>query len=449
VTSPVRRAVAFAVVGSIALLVPVVTAGRSPALATVLATGPFIAIAALAIGVVRSGTLFELFARPGDRRDGRLYGLAGYALAIAGLALLSVQFDLPMPAFVTTVLVLAYGNLAGKLVGWRWPDEVIATGGFVAGGLLGGVVGGIVSAGVLGVALDNELVALLVFLAASGALVAALLRTVLFERDDPLVMLSVGLLLWLFADLQIAITIEGIAVALAITLALGVLSYVLELGSLPGLLTGVLLSLLTIVLGDLRWFAVLVTFFGVGGLATSYRYEEKLDRGVAQENEGARGSGNVLANSIVALVAVLAAEASPSHTGIGETVFLFAFAGAVAAAMSDTLSSEIGGLFDSPRLITTLERVEPGTDGAVTWRGELAGLVGATFIAAIAAGAFPRVGVPGGTLVFLAGVLGMTVDSLLGATIEGRYVENEGVNLLATLAAAVAAAVVAAALGLA
>jgi hypothetical protein len=32
-----------------------------------------------------------------------------------------------------------------------------------------------------------------VFLAASGALLAALLRSFLFERDDPLVMVSVGL----------------------------------------------------------------------------------------------------------------------------------------------------------------------------------------------------------------------------------------------------------------
>jgi uncharacterized protein (TIGR00297 family) len=449
VSTPVRRAVAFAVVGTIALLVPVVTTGRSPALATVLATAPFIAIAALAIGVVRSGMLFELFARPGDRRDGRLYGLAGYALAIAGLALLSAQFGLPVPVFVTTVLVLAYGKLAGKLVGWRWPDEVLAMGGFVAGGILGGSVGGAFAAATMGQPLDGTVLALLLFLAASGALVAALLRTVLFERDDPLVLVTVGLLLWLFADLPLFLTLEGVAVALAITLVLAGLSYVLQLGSLPGLLTGVLLSLLTIVLGDLRWFAVLVTFFGIGGVAASYRYEEKLERGVAEDNEGARGSGNVLANSIVALLAVLAAAASPSHTGIEETVFLFAFAGAVAAAMSDTLSSEIGGLFDAPRMITTFETVAPGTDGAVTWQGELAGIVGASVVAIIAGAGFGRIGLTGGALVLIAGLLGMTVDSLLGATIEGRYVENEGVNTLATLAAAVVAAVAAAVFGLA
>ena len=45
--------------------------------------------------------------------------------------------------------------------------------------------------------------------------------------------------------------------------------------------------------------------------------------------------------------------------------------------MSDTLSSEIGGLFDRPRLITSFEPVDPGTDGAVSWQGELAGVVGA------------------------------------------------------------------------
>jgi len=450
VTTPVRRAGAFAVVGTIAPLVPVVTAGRSPALATVLATGPFIAIAALALGVVRSGTLFELFARPGDRRDGRLYGLAGYALAIAALALLAVQFDMPVPVFVVVVIVLAYGNLAGKIVGHRWPDEVLATGGFVLGGFLAGLLGGAFGTVVDRAAIDGQQVALLAFLAASGALVAALLRTVLFERDDPLVLLSAGLLLWLFADLmEDEVVVTVVVVAIVTTVLLGVVTYALDIASLPGLVTGVLLVLLTIVLGGAAWFALLVTFFGVGGLASQYRYEEKLERGVAQENEGARGSGNVLANSIVALFAVLAHAASPSHTGVEPVVFLFAFAGAVAAAMSDTLSSEIGGLYDGPRLITTFERVPAGTDGGVTWQGEIAGIAGAGLIAVIAGVAFARIGTPGAGLVLVVGVLGMTVDSLLGATIEGRYVGNEGVNLLATLAAAVVAAGLAAAVGLA
>jgi uncharacterized membrane protein len=51
-------------------------------------------------------------------------------------------------------------------------------------------------------------------------------------------------------------------------------------------------------------------------------------------------------------------------------------------------------------------------------------------------------------VIVAAGVAGMTVDSLLGATVEGRLFGNQGVNLLATLAAAVAGAALAVATGL-
>ena len=448
VTAPVRRAAGFALVGSVTLAVPWATVGRSAAMATIIATAPFLLLAALSLTVFDEGTIFELFARPGDRRDGRLYGLAGFALAIAGLAIVSVQFGLPIWVFVGSVFVLSYGNLAGKIVGLYTPEEVVATAGFVGGGFLAGVAAQVVAAFAWDIAVTEQSLALMAFLAATGALTAALLRTVLFERDDPLVLVTVGLLLWLLADLQLAITVEGVVIALVVTTALGYVSYAIETASLPGMLTGVLLALLTIVLGSWRWFILLIAFYGVGGLSTKFHAETKIERGIADVNEDARGSGNVLANSLVALVAVLAQAASPAYTGVDGTLFLFAFAGAVAAAMSDTLSSEIGGVFDDPVLVTTFERVEPGTDGAITWQGEVAGVVGAALIAAIAGLAFTVIGVTGAGLVLAGGVLGMTVDSLLGATIEGRYVANEGVNLLATLAAAVGCGAGALALGL-
>ena len=406
-------------------------------MATIIATAPFLLLAALSLTVFDEGTIFELFARPGDRRDGRLYGLAGFALAIAGLAIVSVQFGLPIWVFVGSVFVLSYGNLAGKIIGLYTPEEVVATAGFVGGGFLAGVAAQVVAAFTWDIAVTEQSLALMAFLAATGALTAALLRTVLFERDDPLVLLSIGLVLWLFSDLPLQdVTATRIALALAVTVALGYVSYALETASLPGMLTGVFLGLLTIVFGDFRWFAMLITFFGLGGLSTKFRYEEKQDRGIAEENEGARGSGNVLANSIVALLAVLAAAASPSHTGVDPLLLLYVFAGAVAAAMSDTFSSEFGGLYDNPRLITTFKRVEPGTDGAVTWQGAVAGLIGSGLIAGIAGGLFPDIDAAGTLLILGAGFAGMLVDSLLGATIEGETIGNQSVNLLATLAAA-------------
>jgi len=440
VTATVRRAAGFAAVGTLSLSVPAIARMVRPAIATVAAPGPYIVVAALALYVVDDGPVFELFARPGDRRDGRLYGLAGFSLAAAALALLAVRFGMPMPAYVGTVFLLSWGNLGGHLVRSMRDSPVVATAGFVVAAFGACVVGHYATTLVVDITLAWPLV---VFLAASGALLGALLRVVLFERDDPLVMVSVGLLLWLFVDLGLELSTGRIAVALAVTVVLGYVSYVLETASLPGMLTGVLLGLLTIVLGGNGWFVILITFFAVGGVTTKFRYETKRERGVAEENEGARGTGNVLANSLAGLAAVLGAAASPSHTDLPALLFLFAFAGSIAVATADTIASEIGGVFDSPRLVTTFERVEPGTDGAVTWQGELAGLAGTAVIAGIALAMFPTVSTTGAGVVVAAGVVGMTVDSLLGAVVEGRFLENEGVNLAATCTGAVTAGVLA------
>jgi len=445
VTDRVRRAAAFALVGTLALAVPTLGRAREPAYATVAAAGPFLAVAAAALLVDTDSRLFTLFARRGDRRDGKLYGLAGFTLAAAGLSILTVEFGMPGHVFVGTVLLVAYGNLGSQLVRRYGGERALVAAGFVTGGSLAAAAGQVAATRTLDAPASLPGV---VFLAASGALLAALLRAMLFGRDDPLVMAVVAFLLWLFAALPVEISATRIAVALAVTVALGYVSYALETASVAGMVTGILLGLLTIVLGDYAWFAMLVAFFGIGGLAAKYRYEEKRARGIAEENEGARGTGNVLANSLVALVAVLGAAASPG-LGVPPRAFLFAFAGAVSAALADTLSSELGGLFDGPRLVTTLEVVDPGTDGAVTWQGELAGLVGAVVVAGIAALAFGSVGSTGAGVIVAAGLVGMTVDSLLGATVEGWLFGNQGVNFVATLTAAVVGAALAVAAGLA
>jgi uncharacterized protein (TIGR00297 family) len=253
-------------------------------------------------------------------------------------------------------------------------------------------------------------------------------------------MLSTGLLAWVADALVVEVGTAEVAVALGVVAGVGFAAYALGIASVTGMLTGVFLGFLTIVLGGIGWFVVLVAFFSVGGLSTKFRYEEKRARGVAEDNDGARGSSNVLGNSAVAFAAVVGFAAS-AHVSFGvpaDAAFGFAFAGSVAAAMSDTLSSEIGGLYDQPRLITTFQPVPPGTDGGVTWQGEVAGLVGAALVAALAALLMPLPG-PAAVVtgvVTVGGVAGMTVDSLLGATLEGDRVGNEAVNLLATLTGA-------------
>ncbi|MGE5800834.1 MAG: DUF92 domain-containing protein [Gemmatimonadota bacterium] len=142
-----------------------------------------------------------------------------------------------------------------------------------------------------------------------------------------------------------------------------------------------------------------------------------------------RNARQVIANGGIAALAAM----------VGSWV---AFSGALAAATSDTWASEIGRQSRKPpRLITNGTPVPAGTDGGITLLGTAGGIAGALFIAVLA-----RVLVPGGFLmaVAVAGIAAMLLDSLLGATLQGRlrWLDNDAVNLAATAGGAGIAALI-------
>ena len=428
----VRRAAGFAVVGTLALAA--LEAGE-------LAAVPFALIAVVG-RLVSTGPFFRWFSSPADQRAGQLRGLVSFSLAATGLALLASLTGLPATAFVAAVLLLVYGALFEAVVADGRSPPIRRVAAFVGGGSAAAVVGLELAAVVTETALDAPTVA---FLAVVGAMLAALLREVLVDPEDPVVLVSVTGLLWVLASLGLTVAALGLALALAVAVGFGYLSWLLGTASLTGMLTGMVVSLATIVLGGYGWFAVLIAFFALGGLAAQYRYDVKLERGVAEGNEGARGIRNVLGNASVAIVAVLGFAAS-GELGVEPLLFTYLFAGSLSAAMSDTLSSEIGVLFGRPRLVTTLERVDVGTDGGVTLGGGLAGLGGGLIVGLLALallGTTPA----GAAVVVGAGVLGMFADSVLGATLEGWIIDNQMVNFLATLAGGLVAAAGAIAVG--
>lgn len=110
---------------------------------------------------------------------------------------------------------------------------------------------------------------------------------------------------------------------------------------------------------------------------------------------------------------------------------------ALAEATADTVSSEIGQAFGgTPFMLTTLRRVPPGTDGAISLYGTIAGIAAAAIIAATGA---PALGMSPAecAVAFGAGVTGLFFDSLLGATLERRgYLGNDLVNFTSTAFAA-------------
>jgi uncharacterized membrane protein len=96
------------------------------------------------------------------------------------------------------------------------------------------------------------------------------------------------------------------------------------------------------------------------------------------------------------------------------------FLGATAAANADTWATELGLLATTqPRLITTLQRVQPGTSGGITPEGLAASLGGALSVGlawSLLGGGWR--GVP---VAMLAGTCGSLVDSWLGATLQAAY----------------------------
>lgn len=424
-----RRAAAFAAIATLTLAAP----SLGPATAV-----PFAAIGLIAVFGVREGRLFDLLARPADYEAGRLEGLAGFSLAIAALAILATapQLSMPEPVFVAAVFVVAFGALGTEMTSRAGASHARSVVAFVGIGTAAAAAGHLLVGYLVGA---HSGAASVVFLGTVGSIAAAILRELLYERDDPIVLLSVGLLLWGASLLDAPLAMTYLLVAVAVTALLGYVSYALGTASVAGALTGVLLGLVTIVYGGFGWFVVLISFYGLGALASKYRYDEKAARGVAEENLGARGTGNVLGNSAVALVAVLG-FAIADGLSVPAVVFVLAFAGALSTALADTLSSEIGGLFDTPRLITTLEPVDPGTDGAITWQGTLAGIAGAAIVGGLSAVLLPlSAPLLGAVVIAIGGVAGTTADSLFGATIEGNRLGNQTVNFLATVVGAIVA----------
>jgi uncharacterized protein (TIGR00297 family) len=194
------------------------------------------------------------------------------------------------------------------------------------------------------------------------------------------------------------------------------------------------------------WHTALVPVLAVSLLAhiaTRLGREKKERLGTAEKRQG-RTASQVAANlGVAALVSNEFAQSvlrgahwltsvalAPAH--------LFALGlASLAEAAADTVSSEIGQVMGGhPRMITTLRRVEPGTDGAVSVTGTLAGIAAAAIVAAL--GTFALRGDMATFAISCAGgVFGLFFDSLLGATLEGRgWLNNDAVNFLSTASAA-------------
>ena len=84
------------------------------------------------------------------------------------------------------------------------------------------------------------------------------------------------------------------------------------------------------------------------------------DQGVQEGKKGERTHKNIIANGLVPVLVVVISFLTGEQNSMLAGV---AFLSAISVAAADTTASELGVLSPRTYLITTLERVPPGTDG--------------------------------------------------------------------------------------
>ncbi len=204
-----------------------------------------------------------------------------------------------------------------------------------------------------------------------------------------------------------------------------------------------------IVWGALGWrgYATTLFYFVVGSAITKVGSARKEAEGTAEARGGVRGPGNVWGSALTGAVCALAIVVIRSGSentvdggltaerpGLWLSLLALGFVASLSTKLSDTTATEIGKAYGQRTfLITTLQPVPRGTEGAVSLEGTLAGAIASVALAAIA-GSLGLISLIGVGICAIAAFGGTTVESIIGATIEEKltWLTHDLVNIINT-----------------
>lgn len=213
-----------------------------------------------------------------------------------------------------------------------------------------------------------------------------------------------------------------------------------------------------VIWGTLGWqgYLIIMVYFLVGSAVTRIGMAQKEAAGIAEKRSGARGPENVWGSALVGTLCALGifvlsfgdvttgdvttvSDAMPINLWV--SALWLGYVASLSTKLSDTTASEVGKAYGKRTfLITTLKPVPPGTEGAVSLEGTLAGVVASVAIALIGwlVGVISAAGVG---MCAIAAFMATNLESVIGATLQNKldWLTNEIVNIINTFIGAVVA----------
>ena len=423
-TPEVRRQLVHILVGTGALLLPWLTWWQAA----------LVAVAGLLFNVLVLPRIAPSVFRPGDLAAPVRSGIVIYPLAV--LALL-VCFPKRLDIAAAAWGILAAGDGMATLVGahvrtsplpWNRAKSVGGLAAFIG---FGWVAGSALAAWTAGA--ETRLWWILTA-PAMAAIVAGFIETAPIRLNDNIsVPASAAIVLWSLSFVSEDVARSSIAIwagrlipAVILNVAVSAAGYAARTVTIPGAIAGAVLGTAVYLGTDWQGWIMLCASFLAAAVATLLGYRRKALAGIAEERGGRRGPGNAIANT------GLAAWAALLCLGVSQPDLakLAMVAGLVTSA-SDSVASEVGKAWGTTTwLVVGLRRVRPGTSGAVSVEGTLAGLAAAIALAML--GDALRL-IPAASVapVVVAATIASLVEGALGATLEGRgTLNNDALNFI-------------------
>ena len=306
-------------------------------------------------------------------------GIILYPLAVLALIVL---FRDQLPIAAAAWVILAFGDgfatLGGKLIPvGRLPwNRDKSWGGFIAFLIAGSLAAAAIAAWLGGPPLRFVIAAVII---------SAIVETLALRVDDNVTVpfaAAVTLAVLAIEPMGGYVLPPRAHVWLAIHTALAVAGWLLRTVDLSGFLGGWALGAIILLGAGWPLYIALLTFFIIGTATTKIGFRRKQERGLEQERGGRRGFSHAFANvGVAAICAIAVSRATRSDTHI-ELIPLFMGLAALATAAADTAATEVGKLIGRRAFLPlSFRRVEPGTEGAISVEGTLAGILSGAVVA--------------------------------------------------------------------